>query len=249
MIGIIVSNDPVNRWDLNGQFGLIGALVGGTIGAVAGGVVGYISSGGDWNAAAAGTAGGAVSGVIMGSGVGLIAAGVAAGTTSGTAAVATAMTVNAAAEVMGNTVQQITENKLNGQSTGQAIANVNPTEQVISGAVGAATGGLSGGAVVLKQAVNESIQQAQAKVANYTTSKIAPALREMLPAGGEVNDLVTKVVQEGAQSTAKQVGSMTATVVGVTAVDEGVVPFVEEATSNAIAAAAENEEPSPSPSP
>jgi hypothetical protein len=235
-----VHNNPLTYDDPSGHFlnFIVGGVVGGAIGAIAGGVTAYIASDGDWNAVAAGAAGGAVGGAIVGSGVGIIAAGVAAGTTTAGGAIVASTAVGASGGVIGNTVGQYTENRLNGQSPSQALGNIDSTEQVVAGAVGGATGALSGAAVVAKQAVINSMGEAQQSVAAHVTGPVAQNIRQMASSDETASAIITKVVSDASQSMAQNAASMTRTVVTVSATEAVVLPAAENVLTTAI-----NEEP------
>jgi hypothetical protein len=237
-----VHNNPLTYNDPSGHFlnFVVGGVVGGALGGIAGGITAYIASDGDWKVVAAGATGGMVGGAIVGSGAGIIAAGVAAGTTTTGGAILAGTAVGASGGVIGNTVDQYTENRLNGQSKGEALANIDPVEQTVSGVVGSAAGAASGVGIVAKQAVRESIKQSQTAVSDYTTKTIAPVIRGMASSDEAASTVITKVVKEGSEAAAQTVQSVTQTVVTVSAVEAVAIPAIENTANHIINEELEN---------
>jgi hypothetical protein len=205
------NGNPVMYVDPSGNFGILGAVVGGTIGGIASGTVAYFT-GGDVKAA---IIGGAVGGALIGSGAGIIAAAVQGGTITTAGAFGAGAVVGASGGVIGNTSEQIAQ--------GRSLADISMREQVIAGGVGA-VGGLAGsGATVLNQFARNS-----ATAMNATLQGNLNTYSTMLIAEG-ASDATIRQVQNAIVGGMVRTGYSASTVTGVVSAAENFAfPFAEE---------------------
>jgi RHS repeat-associated protein len=157
-------NNPVTYRDPSGEFGLIGAGIGGLVGGVIGGAVAAWNGNSFW----AGAAGGAVAGAFVGSGAGIVAAAVGAGTISGGTAIGAMGIISASGSVVGNTVQQTWQGLESGQSVRAAIGGVDIEQQRIAAASGLAAGVVSGGLLVGGEVLRQASQQASCQALRHS---------------------------------------------------------------------------------
>lgn len=146
------NNSPLVYVDPDGEW--VHIAIGAAIGGIGGGIGGWIKSDGDWRSAGAGFLGGAAAGAFVASGAGIVAGALGAGTISAGGAVASMGVIGASGGVMGNTAIQVMDNGISGQSFSESLANVDPSQQLISGTIGAGTGLLGGGAIAGMHALN-----------------------------------------------------------------------------------------------
>lgn len=160
------NNNPVMFIDPTGEFGIVGAAVGGGVGALVG-------AGAAWwrgDSIRAGVAGGFVSGALVGSGAGIVAGALQVGAVSAGGAIGTMALVGASGSVVGNTTEQVLGNMGSGQSFQQALANVDTRQQIVSGLLGTGSGLVSGGGIVFNQAVRTATQQGNQMLAQHMVS-------------------------------------------------------------------------------
>jgi hypothetical protein len=110
-------------------------------------------------------------------------------------------TVGAAGGVLGNTTDQVISNMEGGQTFGQAVENVDSTQQLVSGGISAATSGLlTGVSAVVSNAAQSSIAQSQKALSAYS-STLSKTLQS--EATAETQAVVQSAVDGAQQSIAK----------------------------------------------
>jgi hypothetical protein len=194
-------NNPIGYVDPTGEFA--NWIIGGGIGAVVGGAIGGVAAlvtGGDVKA---GIIGGAVSGAMVGSGAIIIEAALAGGTVTATGVLGASTILGASASIMDNTAAQLVTNIDSGQSLEQALANIDTSQQLVAGGIGAGMGLLSGGTTLANAAARANC----AAMNSVLSSNLESISAELMRMGAD--DATISIVQQ------KIMGGMTD--VGLTA--------------------------------
>ena len=147
------------------------------MGGAAGGAVAWYT-GGD---VTAGIVGGAIGGALTGSGVGLMAGAVSLGAVGAGTALTATVTIGAAGNVVGNTTSQIMTNMNSGESVHDSIADINTSQQIVSGAAGAAGGLVAGAGVLAGAVVTNAERQAANMISQHMNDVSRPIIQSNLP--------------------------------------------------------------------